>query len=190
MTFHGLFQKNMTISNMITLMRIVLIIPLVRSLASQQWGSAFLIFSIAAMSDIADGYLARILQQQTTLGMILDPVADKLLLGACYLSFIWYPNAQFTLPGWFYTVMFAKEAILLMGGAIGLTFGMSALKPTMLGKGAMFLQSIFVGMLLFSSWYGSSMMNVIGYCTVTLVTITIGAFIQYSVSAFRLMRKI
>ncbi len=57
---------------------------------------AFVIFTIAAITDFFDGYLARAWQQQSTLGRMLDPIADKLLVAAILLSL----SAIGTISGW------------------------------------------------------------------------------------------
>jgi cardiolipin synthase (CMP-forming) len=57
---------------------------------------AFVIFAIAGVTDFLDGYLARAWQQQSSLGRILDPIADKLLVGAAILMLV----ADQTISGW------------------------------------------------------------------------------------------
>lgn len=143
-----------TISNIITVCRIALIPSVVGSIKNNQWGAASLLFAIAAISDVADGYIARLLQQQTLFGAILDPVADKLLLLACYISFVLFPNRFFAIPLWFVYTMFIKEIVLLVGTYyVCLVKGFAPVKPTMLGKFTMVLQSVVVGSLLIGSYF-------------------------------------
>ncbi|MEM8935735.1 MAG: CDP-diacylglycerol--glycerol-3-phosphate 3-phosphatidyltransferase [Pseudomonadota bacterium] len=70
-------------ANILTLSRIALIIPLIMAfLAEAPWGRAvaFWIFAIAALTDFADGWVARARNETSSLGAALDPIADKLLV--------------------------------------------------------------------------------------------------------------
>lgn len=79
----------MNIPNVLTYVRIVAV-PIVVFLLlwpeepTMRW-TAFAIFTVAAITDYLDGYLARLWGQQTTMGRMLDPVADKLIVAACLL---------------------------------------------------------------------------------------------------------
>ncbi|HEY0720541.1 MAG TPA: CDP-alcohol phosphatidyltransferase family protein, partial [Gammaproteobacteria bacterium] len=64
------------IPNLITLLRLLLLVPLVVTLLRGEFVSALLIFAVAGLSDAVDGYLARNCGWGTTLGAILDPIAD------------------------------------------------------------------------------------------------------------------
>jgi cardiolipin synthase (CMP-forming) len=54
------------------------------------------VFAVAAITDYLDGYLARVYEQQSALGRMLDPIADKLLVAACLLMLV----ADRTIQGW------------------------------------------------------------------------------------------
>ncbi len=58
--------------------------------------AALLVFIAAAVTDVLDGYFARIYGQQSSLGRVLDPIADKLLVGSCLLMLA----AEETIRGW------------------------------------------------------------------------------------------
>ena len=74
------------ISNLFSILRIILIIPVVYLLIAGETQIAVIIGVIAAITDFLDGFFARKLNQITELGKILDPVADKLFLGAIALT--------------------------------------------------------------------------------------------------------
>ncbi len=107
-------RKNCTIPNALTLLRIMLIIPMAKYILAERYGEASVFLGISALSDMLDGMAARNLGQVTQLGKILDPIADKLTLIAIVLCInMVYP---YIYP--FVAVMFAKEMIMLAGGAI------------------------------------------------------------------------
>jgi CDP-diacylglycerol--glycerol-3-phosphate 3-phosphatidyltransferase/cardiolipin synthase len=90
----------MSLPNVLTYGRIVAVPALVACLFFlkgdvARW-SAFALFVLASLTDWLDGYLARAWEQQSTLGRMLDPIADKLLVGAVLLMLV-YDN---TISGW------------------------------------------------------------------------------------------
>ena len=90
----------MNIPNALTVLRIFFVPLLVAALVQEDWtltlGSwrlsndliALTIFLVAALTDLLDGYLARRWDQVTTVGMLLDPIADKLLISAALVSLV------------------------------------------------------------------------------------------------------
>jgi CDP-diacylglycerol--glycerol-3-phosphate 3-phosphatidyltransferase len=95
-----------TLPNILTLARIALA-PVIALLPFIQgyWPKviAFVIFVIAAVSDVVDGYLARSRKQESDVGRLLDPVADKLLLVATLVPIYWitrHPTVLYGIPWW------------------------------------------------------------------------------------------
>lgn len=115
----------MNLPNLITLGRIVLALVLVPLLFVDGFGerfAAWIIFLIAAFSDLWDGHLARSQGLITDLGKLLDPLADKLLLAATFIplylvSHADRPDARFpwfgdVFPLWIVLVIFGREAFI------------------------------------------------------------------------------
>jgi cardiolipin synthase (CMP-forming) len=148
----------MTTANKITIVRI-LMIPVFVTLAiyygvsvragePEEWlrFSAILTFLLAAASDGLDGYVARRYNQRSSLGVILDPIADKglLLSGIITLSVVnWNANnpqaGQF--PIWFPVLVISRDLVILVGSAVlHLLNGKVIVKPRMTGKIATVLQ--------------------------------------------------
>ncbi len=75
-----------TIPNLITIGRMVLVPLIVWLMISGQSGAAFVVFILAGVSDAIDGFLARTYNLRSTLGSYLDPLADKALLVSIYIS--------------------------------------------------------------------------------------------------------
>ena len=76
----------MSIPNLITLARIILVPVVVWAIATGQLRLAFLLFLAAAISDAVDGFLAKRFGMKTELGAYLDPLADKAMLVSIYVA--------------------------------------------------------------------------------------------------------
>ena len=74
------------IPNLISILRILLVIPVIAALREHQFGLAMVLFAIAGISDALDGFLAKHYHWESRLGSILDPLADKLLLVASFAT--------------------------------------------------------------------------------------------------------
>lgn len=145
----------LTFSTVLTLARIALIPWIVVTLAAGAWLRALLLFGIAVLTDIFDGYFARLWKQETALGACLDPLADKLLMVACYATLVMYPVPELPIPTWFLAVVAIKEAILLLGALyFGLLRHTVQIKPSLWGKLAMVAQSGLVGWLIVCFMFG------------------------------------
>lgn len=71
--------------NIISFIRLFLVIPFIYYFLNQNIQTAFIIFIIASFSDALDGWIARIFHCQSRLGLMLDPLADKILIITCFL---------------------------------------------------------------------------------------------------------
>jgi len=143
----------MTLASYITFLRIVLIFPIIyltylgNSLAISL---AVCIFLIAGITDYLDGYIARKTNTVSSLGVLLDLLADKLLVCLLLIWFIYfYPKLFFIIP---VMVIVARE--LVMSSARQLSFQDSSkrsnLKVSNLGKSKTTLQFISVAILILS----------------------------------------
>jgi cardiolipin synthase (CMP-forming) len=142
-----------TTANKITIVRI-LMIPVFVTLAiyygeSIQRGAplewqrfaAIIVFLLAAVSDGLDGYVARRYNQRSSLGVILDPIADKglLLSGIITLSISNWSQSDpdyGKFPVWFPVLVITRDAVILVGAAILHYFigGKMRVKPSWTGK--------------------------------------------------------
>lgn len=98
----------MNLPNALTALRIFLVPWLVVLLLTRtEWGwfLGLVVFTIAVITDYLDGWLARRRNEQTRLGAILDPLADKLLLTAAFISLIELDKA----PAWIVAVIIGRE---------------------------------------------------------------------------------
>ena len=99
------------IPNLITVLRIFLVVPILWLLVQHEYGVALALFIIAGISDGIDGLLAKQLGWTSQLGGILDPVADKLLLIGTILTLGW----QGDLPAWLVGLVILRDVVIVSG---------------------------------------------------------------------------
>jgi cardiolipin synthase len=127
--------------NLICVARIALVWPIVVALRDGQHDLALALFTVAAVSDGVDGFLAKRFNWTSELGKFLDPLADKLLLVAVFLSAAWSGLA----PWWLAAAAIARD-LVIGGGALifRLWFGPLQGRPTILSKVNTALQILFL----------------------------------------------
>ena len=96
---------------------------------------ALILFSVAVLTDAFDGFFARLLKQETKLGLFLDPFADKLLLTFGFLAILLSAQPVFKPPMWILITIIFREIVITFIFLV--IFSMSRkleLKPNLLGK--------------------------------------------------------
>jgi CDP-diacylglycerol--glycerol-3-phosphate 3-phosphatidyltransferase len=129
----------------ITLTRILSIPVLIWVLSSHRFSSAngdrellaSFVFIAASLTDAIDGYLARRRAQVTTMGMLLDPVADKLLIAAAFITLVQF-NPR-TVPAWIAVIIIGREFLVSGLRSIAASEGFT-IQASDLGKLKMFVQ--------------------------------------------------
>lgn len=141
----------MNLANKITIFRILLIPFFIASLLYYDETRTYLrfvalaIFAIAAFTDAIDGGIARSRSQITDLGIVLDPIADKLLIvsGFISLSIIKQIPGDLRIPAWAVLTVLSRDIIILLGLLIIYFLkGNVTIKPSWLGKVTTFFQMI------------------------------------------------
>ena len=127
--------------NLITLLRMLLVVPLCWLIADGLYGGALVVAAIAGLSDAVDGFLAKRYGWQSWLGGILDPIADKLLLMA---GFLWLAFAG-DVPGWLAALVIGRD-LVIVGGAVAYYYliGHFDAAPSRLSKLTALVQIVFV----------------------------------------------
>jgi len=177
-------ERAVTVSTMFTIARIVLTPFIVYAMTVGWWGVAFSLFVCAALTDVIDGGLARLLDQRTVLGACLDPIADKVLLLSCFATLSFVSTPLFTIPLWFVSFVLAKE-FLLVGGAVALyyTRGYVDICPTKLGKATTLVQVLFI-IWLFACYFFHWLPVKTYYMVLGTVTLMVSAsLVHYSYEA-------
>lgn len=97
--------------NLITALRIVLVLPLCWLIARGRYEGALLVAALAGVSDALDGFLARRCGWQSRIGGMLDPLADKLLLTAAFIGLAWAGK----LPVWLAALVVGRDLVIVAG---------------------------------------------------------------------------
>ncbi len=183
-------RSDLTLANLFTFTRIVLI-PIFGWLWLRGDGAAALwIFAIAVATDVIDGFLARWLDQRSSLGALLDPIADKLLVFVALIV----GTLRREIPPWLTVVIVGRDAVLAVGALLFSTrwrhrHGPDAWRPTRLGKYAMALQSATIGLVIIWSTLGLSALRDYARVAMLLTSVlTLTAGVQYTLRAARALR--
>ncbi len=120
-----------TIPNIITLARILLTPLFIIFLIQGRYQKALAVFLLAGVSDLADGLIARTMHQKSRLGTYLDPMADKILTSASFVTLSIYQQ----IPSWLTVIVISRDVALALGVLIfRLADYPLAIKPSLAGK--------------------------------------------------------
>ena len=177
--------------NAVTIGRLILVFPTIYMLLEERWVIALTLFVVAGVSDALDGVLARRLNSQTELGEVLDPLADKLLVGALIVIFA----IQGHFPVWLAAIVLGRDLVILLGAiSYRLLLRELEITPLFLSKVATSAQLILLalilidlarvpGLMLVSEW----MVDPIGFGVILILAIASGT--TYVVTWSRLAHR-
>jgi len=97
----------MTVANMITVLRVILVPIFVIYMINGRTFAALIIFGIATVSDALDGFVARVFHQKSNLGAHLDPLADKILLSTAYIVLAIFKM----IPSWLTVLIISRDVL-------------------------------------------------------------------------------
>ena len=149
-------------ANRLTILRILLVPVFVMAVLYHRMNIAFVVFILAAFTDALDGYIARHFDQKTRLGTIMDPIADKLLLGSAFICFSLVHGlpAHIKMPIYVPLIVISRDVIILLGAAMmQMITGHVKVRPTVLGKITTFLQMLTILALLLNFTHSSWIWN-------------------------------
>ena len=167
----------MSIPNIITLGRILLVPFIVWAIASSQMEIAFAIFIIAGVSDGVDGFLAKRFHMQSEMGALLDPLADKALLVSIYVAL----GISADLPRWLVILVVSRDVIIV--GAVIVSWLLDRpvpMKPLMISKINTVVQVTYAALALATLGFGLVLapLDTILKVVVTLTTLaSVGAYL-------------
>jgi cardiolipin synthase len=135
----------MNLANKISIARIILIPFFVAAIVYGRMEVALGIFILAALSDGADGFIARAFNQKTELGAMLDPIADKMLLLTAFISMATVKAIppEIRLPPYVPIIVISRDILIVIGSVVVYMIkGDLKIKPSIIGKITTFFQMI------------------------------------------------
>ena len=158
--------------NAISIMRILLIAPILLYIVNERYDLALLLFFIAGFSDGVDGFLAKRFDWHTRIGALLDPIADKLLVGGTFITLV------FTglIPAWLAAMVIVRD-VVIVGGATAYNFLIRPVEgePTRNSKLNTALQLLFIVFVLSRAgfdWPDQITITVIGAGVVVTIVVS------------------
>jgi len=125
----------LTVANQLTMLRMAMVPALILLALDRRFTWALVVFVVAGLTDALDGYIARHGHQSTTLGAMLDPIADKLLTGSTYAVLTWSVAVDCPMPIWLTVTLIFRDVMLVVGVLlVNLTSGVRVFPPSRLGK--------------------------------------------------------
>jgi cardiolipin synthase len=181
----------LTVANQLTLLRMLLIPALVILVVYGLNGWALVVLVGAGLTDALDGILARWWGQRTTLGALLDPMADKLLLISTFvvltLPSLDLPNR---LPIWLTVLVISRDVIIVVTVAIvNLSIGRRTFQPTVLGKLATLVYVVTAAVTMYFNWLGQSSV-LVDVAIYAAMSVTIASGLHYIAYASRVLNDV
>lgn len=176
----------MTIPNAISFIRILLITPFVAFFIERMYIAAAITVGISGISDLFDGVIARKFHQESELGKVLDPLADKLTLIAVGVCLIFIE--PYVLP--LMIIMVAKDVLMIVGGTLIINKGIIPPKSSWYGKASTFMFYISVGMVVLMAIFGYVNKSL----SFTVLGITAGmmifSLVNYAIIFFKIQKQL
>jgi len=183
----------LTIPNLLTCLRMALIPVFASLLFYGHNGWALFVFLIAGISDGIDGFVARKFNQESELGTIIDPIADKLLMTVAFIVLalpnILHPTRRFLpVPFWVIAAVIGRDVLIVtVAGAINVMTGFHGFKPSWLGKASTFVQVVAVTLILLAVYTDYTFYLPTVYFIVVLLALVSG--IHYIFHVAKLMKE-
>ena len=184
-------SRIITVPNILTVFRMVLIPVFVSLLFYQRFVLALAVFVLAGLTDGLDGLLARRFDQKSQLGTILDPIADKLMLVTAFIVLSMrsvFPQpvpSHLPVPFWVTVAVISRDVFILVGAAaINIVTGFRGFRPSWLGKVNTTVQIVGIGIIMLAASvpYGTGYYLPTLYATIFAFSVLSGAHYVFFVS--------
>ncbi len=179
----------LTYANQLTILRIAAIPFFVLLLVYGYAGAATAVFVLAGVTDALDGLIARKLRQKTALGSFLDPMADKLLMTAAFVTLtIPAVPVKAHIPAWLSILSISRDLLIaLFALLMHLRLDVSQFPPTLLGKCTTAIQLCTIGWCLLVNFLPDSFLVVFDLLVYTALLFTIVSGMHYLYRSFRVI---
>ncbi len=177
------------ISNILSAFRLVIVPLLFMLIYQKKYTIAVVIGCIAVISDILDGFFARLLNQHSELGYILDPIADKCAIGAGIFALILSsPNLEF--PIWAFFAIILRDSAIVIGNVILAIKAKMITRSNLWGKCTSFSLSITVIIYLVSYTEYPLVNNIKIYLLYISLIFVVISFISYFRHMLRALNQV
>ena len=175
-----------TVPNLITYFRFILVPPFIYFFINEQFLLAGIMIGLSGLSDCFDGFFARKLNQVTSLGKILDPIADKVTLVAVAVCMVIYIPSILPIM----LVLVGKEFLMLLGGFIMLLRKMTPPPANIFGKIATLVFYFAISLIIFIKIVtGEEYMPVVIIGLILVAVAMLLALVQYAVMFVKINRE-
>jgi cardiolipin synthase (CMP-forming) len=175
--------------NVLTTLRLAAAPATAGLLAQGHFNAAFGLFAAAGLSDAADGFLAKRFGLSTRLGRFLDPVADKTLMLAVFVTLAFLDDV----PMWLAAIVILRDLLIITGLAVAVASRAPiAIKPLMAGKICTATQVIYVGLHLCALAFGFSILSIYpadAYLTAGVVLASVVAYFSVWLNAMQALGR-
>ncbi len=166
----------MSIPNLITLGRVILVPVVFWLLVTNQMTAAFLVFVIAGISDAVDGFLAKRFDWATELGAYLDPLADKLLIVCIFIAL----GVREELPSWLVIAVVSRDVLIVTGIVLSWFMGHPVeIKPLALSKANTLSQIVLAAVVLADEAFTLNLDSVRLVLVWLTAALTLGSLVAY-----------
>jgi cardiolipin synthase len=144
--------RPLTLPNFLTLIRMAIVPFFVIAVFNHDFRLAVWTFVLAGVTDLLDGWLARKLDATSVIGAYLDPLADKILLTAAYISLAIPHGQEVVIPLWLAILaLFRDFLLMLMAFIFYMVEGVTSFPPSVAGKATTLMQVVTVGVVLLAN---------------------------------------
>jgi cardiolipin synthase (CMP-forming) len=162
----------MTIPNIITIGRLIIVPIVIVMIMQQRWIAAFVLFVVAGVSDAVDGFIARRFDMRSEFGAYIDPIADKALLVSIYVTLA----IVGAIPSWLAIVVVSRDVMIV--AAVLLSWVMSRpveIKPLLVSKLNTGAQIAFAAFALAANAFGAELAGLEDVAMLLVATLTIAS---------------
>lgn len=186
----------LTVPNLLTFLRMALIPIFAMLMIYGHWAWALVAFTIAGISDGIDGFVARRFDQESELGTVIDPVADKLLMTTAFIT-LSIPSVFGTTPPRhlpvepYVTITVIGRDVLIIASALAINImtGFRGFKPSWPGKASTFVQVVGVMLILVAAVFPELRGFYLPTVYITVAAFAVFSGVHYIFHVARLMRE-